>query len=117
MIGLIVLVVAGVLVFALSRAAGGRIGVMHVLAIIVGVVLLLGGAGTAVCGGILAVMSDSGTSGLQVIGFVCLAVGAGVLYGGFWVVRATWRNAKAQQSTMPPPSTGGPSEPPVTPGS
>jgi hypothetical protein len=117
MIGLIVLVVAGVLVYLLSRATGGRLGIMHVLAILVGVLLLLGGAGTAVCGGFVAVVPDQGMSGLRLIGLICLAVGAGVLYAGFWVVRATWRNAKAQQPPMPPAPTGGPTEPPATSGS
>jgi hypothetical protein len=113
---LIILIVAGLIVYGISRATGGRLGVMQIIAILFGLMLLLGGAGVALCGGFVAVVPDQGMSGLRVLGLVCLAVGALILYAGVWIVRSTVRNAKARQRPAPPPANPGPPEPPATPG-
>jgi hypothetical protein len=113
---LIILVVAGLIIYGISRATGGRLGMMHIIAILLGVMLLLGGAGVAVCGGFVAVVPDEGMSGLRIIGIVCLGVGALLLWAGVWIVRSTVRNAKTRQAAVQPPVSPGPPEPPVTPG-
>jgi hypothetical protein len=113
---LAILIVAGLIIYGISRATGGRLGVMQVIAILLGLMLLLGGAGVALCGGFVAIVPDQGMSGLRVLGLICLAAGAGILYAGVWIVRSTLRNARARQaaaeSTVSPP----PPEPPATSG-
>jgi hypothetical protein len=113
---LIVLVVAGLVIYGISRATGGLLGVMQIIAMLLGIVLLLGGAGVALCGGFVAVVPDSGMSGLRVVGLVCLGVGALVLYAGFWIVRATLRNARARRIAADASVTVAPPDPPAASG-
>jgi hypothetical protein len=114
---LLILVVAGVVIYGISRATGGRLGMMQIIAILLGVMLLLGGSGVALCGGFVALVPDEGMSGLRVLGLACLAVGALILYAGVWIVRSTLRNARARQAAAQAAVSPAPPEPPATSGS
>lgn len=113
---LVILTVAGLIIYGISRATGGRLGVMQIIAILLGLMLLLGGAGVALCGGFVAIVPDQGMSGLRIVGLVCLVAGALILYAGVWIVRSTVRNARARRAAAQSPVSTEPPEPPVTSG-
>ena len=117
MIQLLFLLVVGAVLYGISRATGGRLGVLQIVAVLLGLTLLVGGGGVALCGGYVAIVPDAQMSGLRLLGIVCLGVGALILYAGFWIVRATVRNARSKPTADLPPSSTTPPSPPAAPGS